>query len=212
MRGLPESLSYRFVNGSTLFSRHCSMVADMLGCGEVLSFALPYECAGCGGERARVVHRAWLTAQSCDAIRRRFAAPPAASRSASPSFPIDTFPSFAREAQAGSAVAGRLRLGLPYLLVGSTLSARPTQAKVDLPRVGLLSLVTVLYISIKFLWAPLLDRYSLGAFLGRRRGWMVPAQLGVAATLWALGGADPTRVSWRLPILALCLRVFFRDQ
>jgi CheY-like chemotaxis protein len=61
LRGLPESLRYHFVNGSTLFSRHCSMIADMAGRGEVLSLALPYECSGCGAERARTVHASWLT-------------------------------------------------------------------------------------------------------------------------------------------------------
>jgi CheY-like chemotaxis protein len=63
LRNLPPGLRYQFVNGSTLFSRHCGMVADMLGRGEVLTLALPYECAGCGAERARVVHRVWLTAK-----------------------------------------------------------------------------------------------------------------------------------------------------
>ncbi len=61
LRELPASIGYRFVNGSTLFSRHCSMIADMLGRGEVVSFALPYECTGCGVERARTVHVSWLT-------------------------------------------------------------------------------------------------------------------------------------------------------
>jgi CheY-like chemotaxis protein len=61
LRGLPAAIDYRFVNGSTLFSRHCSMVADMLGRGEVLTLGLPYECASCGAERARLVHVAWLT-------------------------------------------------------------------------------------------------------------------------------------------------------
>jgi CheY-like chemotaxis protein len=61
LRGLPDSISYRFVNGSTLFSRHCGMIADMLGRGEVITMALPYECEACGAERARVVHVSWLT-------------------------------------------------------------------------------------------------------------------------------------------------------
>jgi hypothetical protein len=60
LRSIPPGLTYRFVNGSTLFSRHCGMVADMLGRGEVVSLALPYECPGCGAERAHVVHVTWL--------------------------------------------------------------------------------------------------------------------------------------------------------
>jgi MFS transporter, PAT family, beta-lactamase induction signal transducer AmpG len=90
--------------------------------------------------------------------------------------------------------------GLPYLLVGSTLSAWLTHAGVDLTSVGLLSLVTVPY-SIKVFWAPLCDRFApRGA---RRRGWMVPAQLGVAGALWALGGVDLLREPSRVAILAL---------
>jgi hypothetical protein len=61
LRALPESLQYHFVNGSTLFSRHLGMVADMVGRGEVLTLALPYECASCGAERARLVHVRWLS-------------------------------------------------------------------------------------------------------------------------------------------------------
>jgi PAT family beta-lactamase induction signal transducer AmpG len=88
--------------------------------------------------------------------------------------------------------------GLPYLLVGSTLSAWLTLAGVDIAQVTLLSLVTVPY-SAKLLWAPLLDRFRppLG---GRRRGWMVPAQLGISILLWAMGG---TREPLRLAALAL---------
>ncbi len=99
--------------------------------------------------------------------------------------------------------------GLPYLLVGATLSAWLTRAGVDLTRVGLLSLATVPY-AIKVAWAPLCDRFVPPLFsrLGRRRGWMVPAQLGVAASLWALGGENLARSPMRVAALALLCAFF----
>jgi PAT family beta-lactamase induction signal transducer AmpG len=96
--------------------------------------------------------------------------------------------------------------GLPYLLVGSTLSAWLTTRGVALEAVGVLTLVTVPY-SIKFTWAPLFDRFSPG-FLGRRRGWMVLMQLAIAALLFALGGIDPARAPFPLAVLALACAFF----
>jgi PAT family beta-lactamase induction signal transducer AmpG len=95
--------------------------------------------------------------------------------------------------------------GLPYLLVGSTLSAWLTLAGVEIEKVTLLSLVTVPY-SAKLLWSPLLDRYA-PPFLGRRRGWMVLSQLALFALLWAMGGVDPARSP--LPLAALALACAF---
>jgi MFS transporter, PAT family, beta-lactamase induction signal transducer AmpG len=79
--------------------------------------------------------------------------------------------------------------GLPLLLVTTTWSARLARAHVGLEAVGLLSLVALPY-SLKFLWAPLLDRFQLG-WLGRRRGWMAAFQIGLIAPIAALGFTDP---------------------
>jgi Major Facilitator Superfamily. len=88
--------------------------------------------------------------------------------------------------------------GLPFLLVFSTLSAWLTQAGVDRADIGYFSWVGIAY-SLKFLWAPVVDRLPLPLltrWLGRRRGWLLLAQLGVAAGLVAMAGADPaTRLS-----------------
>ncbi len=61
--------------------------------------------------------------------------------------------------------------GLPLFLVSKTLQAWLTKAGVDLGVIGAFSLVSLPY-SLKFLWAPLLDRYHL-PYLGRRRGWLL---------------------------------------
>jgi PAT family beta-lactamase induction signal transducer AmpG len=83
--------------------------------------------------------------------------------------------------------------GLPFLLVFSTQSAWLREAGVAKEHIGLMSWVALAY-SLKFLWAPLLDRYDaplFGARLGRRRGWMAITQLAIACCLAALAFGDP---------------------
>ena len=83
--------------------------------------------------------------------------------------------------------------GLPFLAIASlTLATRLRDAGLDLHSIGLISLASVFYL-FKFLWAPLLDRYvflPLG-FLGRRRSWLLAAQVGVGAGLAALAFTRP---------------------
>lgn len=76
--------------------------------------------------------------------------------------------------------------GLPLLLTSKTLQAWMTVEKVNLAAIGLFILVGLPY-SLKFLWAPLLDRFTL-PFLGRRRGWLIVIQsaLLIAIALMAL--------------------------
>lgn len=83
--------------------------------------------------------------------------------------------------------------GLPFLLVFSTLSAWLAQAGIQRGTIGLLSWVGITY-SIKFFWAPVVDRLRLPVLhglLGRRRSWMLVAQLGMAAGLAGLALHDP---------------------
>jgi len=65
--------------------------------------------------------------------------------------------------------------GLPLLLTITVLQAWMKEEGVDLTVIGLMALVGLPY-TLKFLWAPFLDRYTL-PFLGRRRGWLLTAQL-----------------------------------
>jgi MFS transporter, PAT family, beta-lactamase induction signal transducer AmpG len=83
--------------------------------------------------------------------------------------------------------------GLPFLLIASqTLSMRLRDVGLDLGSIGLISLASFFYL-LKFLWAPLLDRYPfpLVAFLGRRRSWLLVSQLGVTIGLVALALMRP---------------------
>ena len=75
--------------------------------------------------------------------------------------------------------------GLPLLLTGSVLQAWMQQEGVDLTVIGLMALVGLPY-TLKFLWAPLTDRYCL-PFFGRRRGWLIVIQLLLMVVVGGLG-------------------------
>lgn len=74
-----------------------------------------------------------------------------------------------------------LASGLPYNLTDSTLQAWLKDTGVSNTDIGILSLIGLAY-TVKPLWAPLLDRYSL-PWLGRRRGWILLFQVALAAAL-----------------------------
>lgn len=83
--------------------------------------------------------------------------------------------------------------GLPFLLIASqTLSTRLRDVGLELGQIGLISLASFFYL-LKFVWAPLLDRYAfpLTAFLGRRRSWLLAAQVVVLVGLFALAYTRP---------------------
>jgi len=83
--------------------------------------------------------------------------------------------------------------GLPILLVFSTLSAWMREGNISLSAIGFTSYVLLTY-SFKFAWAPLVDRLPLPGltrWLGRRRSWMLVAQIGVAAGLFGMASTDP---------------------
>lgn len=93
--------------------------------------------------------------------------------------------------------------GLPFLLVFSTLSAWLTQAGIQRATIGMLSWVGITY-SIKFFWAPVVDRLPLPLltpWLGRRRSWMLLAQIGLACGLAGLALQDPAT---QLRTMVLC--------
>jgi MFS transporter, PAT family, beta-lactamase induction signal transducer AmpG len=77
--------------------------------------------------------------------------------------------------------------GLPFLLTGNTLGYWLRDEGTTLQAIGFLSWVGLAY-SVKFLWAPMIDRVDAPIFgrFGRRRGWMIVSQLLVAAGLLAL--------------------------
>lgn len=83
--------------------------------------------------------------------------------------------------------------GLPLLLVLGTFAFRLRESGVSLEAIGLLSWASIAY-SLKFLIAPFMDSYALGPLgrlLGRRRAWILLAQIGVAAGLAGMALGDP---------------------
>jgi MFS transporter, PAT family, beta-lactamase induction signal transducer AmpG len=83
--------------------------------------------------------------------------------------------------------------GLPLALSGSTLLVWMREAGVNLGTIGLFALVGTPY-TVKFLWAPLIDALDvpvLSRLLGRRRGWLLLAQLLLIAAILFLGACDP---------------------
>ncbi|MDH4187242.1 MAG: MFS transporter [Nitrospira sp.] len=79
--------------------------------------------------------------------------------------------------------------GLPLALTAGTLQAWLTVVGLDLKTIGIFTLVGLPY-ALKFLWAPLMDRL-VPPWYGRRRGWMLIMQLGVAIGLIAMAVTGP---------------------
>jgi PAT family beta-lactamase induction signal transducer AmpG len=94
--------------------------------------------------------------------------------------------------------------GLTFPLVLTTLSARLRQDGIDRTTIGYFSLVGLAY-SLKYFWSPIVDRLRLPVFgaLGRRRSWMLLAQIGIAAGLVAMALAEPKADAARFALLAV---------
>jgi PAT family beta-lactamase induction signal transducer AmpG len=91
--------------------------------------------------------------------------------------------------------------GLPLALTAGTLQAWLTVAGLDLKTIGVFTLVGLPY-TLKFLWAPFMDRL-VPPWLGRRRGWMLVMQLCVALGLVAMAVTGPGQHPEILGVLAL---------
>ncbi len=101
--------------------------------------------------------------------------------------------------------------GLPLALTtGSLLQAWMTEEGVDITVIGLWALVGLPY-TIKFLWSPFLDRYSI-PFFGRRKGWILISQLGLMATTMLVGCQNPKQDPWFLALSCVFLAFFSASQ
>lgn len=96
--------------------------------------------------------------------------------------------------------------GMPLLLTSTVLQAWMTEQGVDLSVIGFFSLVGLPY-TLKFLWAPVFDRF-IPPFLGRRRGWLLVVQLILILTVASLGLTDPGQTPWMVALSA-CFVTFF---
>src|SRR3954468_17485590 len=104
--------------------------------------------------------------------------------------------------------------GLPFYLVFQTLSAWLRTAHIDRATIGMLSWVGLMY-SFKWMWAPVVDRMALpmlDKWLGRRRSWMLVAQLGLVLSLASLAFSDPTQSIAHVAACALLVAFFAATQ
>jgi PAT family beta-lactamase induction signal transducer AmpG len=104
--------------------------------------------------------------------------------------------------------------GMPFLLTSSVLTFWMKQVKVDLTTIGIFVLVGTPY-AFKFAWAPLVDQLPLpwlDRWLGRRRSWMLLAQVGVLLSVFALAWSDPVESPWATAAAALAIAFFSATQ
>ena len=91
--------------------------------------------------------------------------------------------------------------GLPYMLVFSTLTAWLRDVGISLTEIGFFAWLVLTY-SLKFLWAPFVDRYSIPGFkaFGKRRGWILFSQSVIFLSLIGMSFIDPLQ---NIQLLAL---------
>jgi PAT family beta-lactamase induction signal transducer AmpG len=100
--------------------------------------------------------------------------------------------------------------GLPLLLIGNTLKAWMTVENVNLSAIGWFSLASLPY-SLKFLWAPFVDRFTL-PFLGRRRGWLLLTQIALIIAIAIMGFQQPKQALQFLAINAIIIAFISATQ
>ncbi len=100
--------------------------------------------------------------------------------------------------------------GLPLALTAGTLQAWLTVENVDIKTIGFFSLVGQAYV-LKFLWSPMMDRYT-PSFLGRRRGWLLTTQILLIASIVGMAFMNPTEHLWWLAAFAVLVAFFSASQ
>ena len=100
--------------------------------------------------------------------------------------------------------------GVPLLMTLSILQAWMKDFGIDLSTIGIFGLVGLPY-SLKFMWAPFLDRFSL-PFLGRRRGWLLLSQVSIILTAIGIYFIDISTQLFGLGMLCLLLSFFSATQ
>ena len=100
--------------------------------------------------------------------------------------------------------------GLPLYLLLNLVPAWLRTEGVDLKTIGLFALIQLPY-TWKFVWAPLLDRYSI-LRIGRRRGWMLLCQAMLIGAIGALGWLDPKEDMGEILVLAAAVAIFSATQ
>ena len=100
--------------------------------------------------------------------------------------------------------------GLPLFILLTLLQAWLTKSGLSIKSLGLFALVMFPY-TWKFLWAPLMDRYSF-PLLGRRRGWMALTQIALFFCIGFLGWLDPVTELTMVAILTTVIAFLSSSQ
>ncbi len=100
--------------------------------------------------------------------------------------------------------------GLPLFILYQLVPGWLRSEGVSLTEIGLFSLIGIPYVW-KFIWAPLMDRYSLPV-LGRRRSWMLFTQIALLFSIAGFGFVNPVMDIWSVAYLAAAVAFFSASQ
>ena len=104
--------------------------------------------------------------------------------------------------------------GLPLALTGATLATWLAETHINITTIGLFAAVATPY-TLKFLWAPVMDNLPAPLLLnrlGRRRGWIIATQIGLAVTIMLLSLSNPASHPFITACLALLLSFMSASQ
>lgn len=100
--------------------------------------------------------------------------------------------------------------GLPLYVLIQLVPAWLRTEGVGLAEIGFFALIQFPY-TWKFLWSPLMDRFTL-PFLGHRRGWMLLTQIALFVSIAALGFVKPQLSIWTVAYLSAAVAFFSASQ
>lgn len=100
--------------------------------------------------------------------------------------------------------------GFPFLLTSKTMQIWLKEASVDLTVIGIFSMVALPY-TLKFLWAPFVDRYEF-PFFGLRRGWLLICQIFLTVLILVMSLVNPADNLWWFAVMALLISFFSATQ
>lgn len=101
--------------------------------------------------------------------------------------------------------------GLPLYFLLNLLPAWLRSEGLNLKTIAAFALIQLPF-TWKFLWSPLMDRYSLIQKMGRRRSWMLLTQLALLGSMWAYSLLNPTLDIQNIAILSTCVAFFSASQ
>lgn len=100
--------------------------------------------------------------------------------------------------------------GMPLFVLYQTIPAWLRDSGIDLSSIGLFHLIGIPY-TLKFLWAPFLDNYSI-PFLGHRRGWMFITQVLLILSIACMGFFNPNQNISMIVVLTVIMTTFSATQ